>query len=49
MSSADARVAELLAKQDIFELSVRYMRGLDRLDAPLQLQGVAAFTLTSAI
>ena len=38
MSRADARVAELLAKQDIFELSVRYMRGLDRLDAPLQLQ-----------
>ena len=33
----DARVAQLLAKQDILELSVRYMRALDRLDAPLQL------------
>ena len=37
MKSIDERVAELLAKQEIFELSVRYMRGLDRLDRALQL------------
>ena len=29
------RMQELLDKQDIWELSVRYMRGLDRLDADL--------------
>lgn len=33
----DPRLAELLAKQDIYELSCRYMRGLDRLDSKLLL------------
>lgn len=37
MSTDEKRFTELLAKQDIFELSVRYMRGLDRLDRTLQL------------
>ena len=31
----DERMEALLAKQEIYELSCRYMRGLDRLDAPL--------------
>ena len=33
----DDRVEIYLAKQDIYELSCRYMRGLDRLDATLLL------------
>jgi hypothetical protein len=33
---SNARLEELIAKQEIFELSARYMRGLDRLDGALQ-------------
>ena len=32
---SDAHLIELLAKQEIYELSCRYMRGLDRLDRKL--------------
>ena len=35
MKPHQTRMQELLDKQDIWELSVRYMRGLDRLDADL--------------
>jgi hypothetical protein len=34
----DSKLAAYLAKQEIYELSCRYMRGLDRLDAKLLLQ-----------
>jgi SnoaL-like domain len=37
MGQRDTRIEELLAKQDIVELSMRYMRGLDRLDRELQI------------
>ena len=37
MGGLNDRLAEMLAKQEIFELSVRYMRSLDRLDRELQL------------
>ena len=34
----DSKLAAYLAKQEIYELSCRYMRGLDRLDAKLLLE-----------
>ena len=35
MSTLDARMQAIIDKQEIWELSIRYMRGLDRLDADI--------------
>ena len=40
------RVAQLLDKQDIYELSCKYMRGLDRLDEQLLL---SVFSKTAGV